>query len=293
MKKNDYIFGNYDQATLDQQYDNKSKIPNASSKLAQWLQKGVRARQNLNCELDINYSTHDRQKLDIFPTKEKRAPVVAFIHGGYWYSQDRELAHFLAPFYVASGVNFVSIGYRICPDVNLKEIVDDIGKALIWLHKHGAEFGANRDKLFVAGHSAGGHLAAMACGPFGEAKGLLKGGCSVSGLHDLSPIRLSYLNKWLNLDPADAKALSPIALVQALMPGSESLPPMILAVGTREGPEYTRQRNEFLCALREASQPVSSLDLEGSDHFSACEAFCTPTHALSRAMLNLIFCKEP
>lgn len=290
MLKAGEVFQGYDQAELDREYDNRSKVADSAAIADRWLARGKEARDAMSCQLDIPYGPHDRHKLDVFPAASPGAPILAFVHGGYWHSRDKSLAHFIAPFYVAAGINFVSIGYRLCPEVGVGDIVEDVRASLGWVHENALEFGANPRRLFVAGHSAGGHLAAMMCGPLGLAPGIIKGGCSISGLHDLEPIRLCYLNENLGLDQKTARALSPVALARSLEPGAaDGMPPLILTVGGDEGPEYARQRDDLAAALRFARRPVSIVENSASNHFTACEAFCDPSHPLSNAMLRLIF----
>lgn len=289
MTKFGAVFENYDQAELDREYDNRSKVAHAAAIAERWLAKGKEARDSMSCRLDIPYGPHDRHKLDFFPVATPGAPILVFVHGGYWHSRDKSLAHFIAPFYVAAGINYVSIGYRLCPDVGVGDIVEDVGAALQWVHGNASALGADPRRLFLAGHSAGGHLTAMMCGPTGMAPGIIKGGCSISGLHDLEPIRLCYLNHTLGLDQEATRTLSPVVLARALAPGSAgALPPLLLTVGGEEGPEYARQRDDLAAALRAVRQPVSIVENPGTNHFTACEAFCDPSHPLSNAMLRLI-----
>ena len=187
------------------------------------------ARNALSCDLDLAYGPHDRQKIDVFPAHRPDAPILAFIHGGYWHTRDKSLVHFLAPTYVAADVTLVSVEYRLCPEVTIADIVGDVTAAIEWIHANAETVGGRADKLHVAGHSAGGHLAAMLCGPKGRPD-LLKGGCSVSGLHDLEPIRLCYLNESLHLKPEDVAPLSPIVLARGLEKGGPRLPPHLLRV---------------------------------------------------------------
>lgn len=282
------VYAGYDQVGLDREYDNRSKVPGSAAIAERWLAGGKDARDAMSCRIDIPYGSHDRNRLDIFPVFSPNAPILAFVHGGYWHSRDKSLAHFIAPFYVAAGINFVSVGYRLCPEVGVAKIVEDIRAALGWLYDNARDFDADPNRLFVAGHSAGGHLAAMMCGPKGMAPGVIKGGCSISGLHDLEPIRLCYLNETLGLDSNAVKELSPVALARSLSADERALPPIILTVGGDEGPEYMRQRDDLMNALRGARQPVSVADNPGANHFAACEAFCDPSHPLSDAMLRMM-----
>jgi arylformamidase len=292
MATDGVICAGYDKIGLDREYDNRSKVADAASIAERWSANGKAARNSMSCRLDIGYGAHERHKLDIFPASPPGAPILVFLHGGYWHSRDKSLVHFIAPLYVAAGINVISVGYRLCPEVGIGDIVEDVRAALGWIHQNAMDFDADPRRLFVAGHSAGGHLAAMMCGPKGMEPGIISGGCSISGLHDLEPIRLCYLNETLGLNKETATALSPIALARNLTPTDgrdmASLPPLILTVGGDEGPEYARQRDDLVAALRAARQPVSVVDSPGNNHFTACEAFCDPAHPLSDAMLRLI-----
>jgi len=283
------VFGNYDQAALDREYNNRSKVPESAEIAERWMHRGVEARSAMSCRLDIAYGPHERQKIDLFPCAQPGGPALAFVHGGYWHSRDRTLAHFIAPFFVASGINFISVGYRLCPEVGIGDIVEDVRSALVWVHENAEDLGLDGRRLFIAGHSAGGHLAAIICGPNGAPPGLIKGGCSISGLHDLEPVRLTYLNDSLGLDQQTARELSPLERARGLKPGAgPDLPPLLLTVGGDEGPEYARQCDDLEAALRAARQPVRVVESPGTNHFTACEAICDPSHRLSDAMLRLI-----
>ena len=278
-----------DQAAFDREFNNRAKVADADSIIARWYSDGQTARTSMSCRLDIAYGSHERQRLDIFPAPLPQSPILAFIHGGYWSSRDRAMAHFLAPFYVACGVTFASVGYRLCPEVQFEDVVDDARRAIAWLHANADSCGGDPKRLFVAGHSAGGHLAALLCGPQGPGMQVLKGGCSISGLHDLETIRLSYVNHMLNLDGETAKRFSPLAHALTIKPGTIHLPPLIAAVGDQEGQEYLRQRDSLVSALRQARQPVALIDIADGNHFSACEAFSDPSHPLQEAMIRMIF----
>jgi arylformamidase len=286
--ENYHVFRNYNQDMLDKEYNNSGKVLNVELIMDRWLELGRIACDSMETELDVKYGSHPRQSLDIFPTHTPDCPILVFIHGGYWSKRAKDIGHFLAPFYVNLGINFISLDYRLVPEVSIREIIDDVRSGIVWLNSNSEKFRVDRPQIFIAGHSAGGHLAALMCGPFGLPEGIIKGGCSISGLHDLEPIRLSYLNEILKLNAADAKAFSPLALAKALSPGNITLPPFIVAVGSEEGPEYLRQSSALAAALKTGEQRVLNIKLNMRNHFSACEAFSEPKSPLSKAMLNLI-----
>ncbi len=283
------IFGIYDQEGLDREYNNRAKIPNAAEQAEDWMRRGAEARDMLSCDLDIPYGTLHRQSLDIFPAAKQGAPVMIFIHGGYWHSRDKTLGHFLAPTFVAADVTLVCLGYRLCPEVTVADVLSDVRAGATWVAENIGARGGDTARLHLAGHSAGGHLTAMLAGPLGLPGGMIKSACTISGLHDLEPIRLCYLNEHLNLTEADVPGLSPIALAQGLAPGSAALPPLIVTTGGAEGREYLRQRDELVDALRTAGQPVRVVDQPGGDHFSACTALGDPNSELCQTVLRQIF----
>ena len=276
----------YDKAGLDAQYNNSAKVENALEIVGGWMAKGEEARAHLSCDLDIQIGAHPRQSLDVFPAGRRDAPILIFIHGGYWHLRDKTMAHFLAPTYVAADVTLITAGYRLCPEVTISDIVEDIRLSVRWAHENARKIGGDPNRIYIAGHSAGGHLTAMMCSSAGE-PGILKGGCSISGLHDLEPIRLCYLNEQLHLSADDVPRLSPTHLAETL-PSGTSLPPLMATVGGDEGPEYLLQRDGLVSALRAQKQPVSVVELPGRDHFTAKDAFADHTHELCQSMLRMI-----
>jgi len=284
-----YVFRSYDRAELDAEYNNRTKVPGAVDILHRWAESGRRVRKDFAVIPHIPYGTHERHRLDCFPAAAPGGPVLIFVHGGYWHTLDKTIAHFLAPTYVRAGVNFVAAGYRLCPEVRVRDAVADVARAVAWVHGNAeTEFGGDSSRIFIAGHSAGGHLAAMMCGPRGPGSRVIKGGCSISGLHDLEPIRLCYLNERLLLDAEEVRENSPVALARALPLRAPALPHLLLTVGSEEGPEYLRQCDDLAHALGDAGQPVSVVNSLSADHFTVCEAFSDPEHDVLKAMLRMM-----
>ena len=195
----------------------------------------------------------------------------------------------LAPAWVDAGVSLVAVNYDLCPRVSLEEIVKQILRASGWLWKHAEDYGMDQDRLYVAGHSAGGHLAAMmmaALWPVYEKdlpRDLYKGALALSGVYDLRPIvQVDWLNPDLKLDEASALKVSPAYLPPA------TRAPIVTAVGSKESSEFKRQ--DALLGARWKSAVTADIQVAGADHFTILDALCDQTSALftsTRKMMKL------
>jgi arylformamidase len=281
------VFRGYDQAALDREYNNRGKVPAAAEHLAWFPAASAATRATLACRLDLAYGPHPGETLDVFPTAGPRpAPLQVFVHGGYWHLLDKADFSYVARAFQPAGATTAVINYALIPSVDMDELVRQCRAAVAWLYRHAAELGADPARLHVSGHSAGGHLTAMLMATDWPAfadlpPGVVKGGAGISGLYDLEPIRLSYLNARLGLDAEAVRRNSPVHHVPPRAGG-----PLLLAVGGLEGPEYHRQTAELAEAWQRHGLPVEVLDLAGHDHFSIVRELDRPTTPLARAILT-------
>ena len=246
-----------DRAALDAAYNNSAAVANSAQIIADWQARSARVRAKHPDGLDLRYGPAERNRIDIFQAK-KDAPLLVFIHGGYWQMRSKELFAFLVPGPLAHGISVALVGYTLAPDKRLDGIVGEIRAAIQYLDSRG-------NRMILSGWSAGGHLAAMAMQMPAANAGLL-----ISGLYDLEPIRHSYINDKLRLDAMEAERNSPISL-----PAYSE--PVTVAYGASELPELRRQSEAYAKKVGQAKL----LRLPGHDHFTILEELASPTGALT------------
>ena len=221
--------------------------------------------------LESAYGTDPYQVLEVFGAGRPGGDVLLFFHGGGWTSGYKEWMSFMAPAFTAQGITFVSAGYRLAPRDVFPAGFDDAADAFAWVVRHIAAYGADPQRVFVGGHSAGGHWAALlaATSAWRGKRGLpvdaIRGALPVSGVYRFDavgglPTRPRFLGPCTD---ADSKA-SPLL---SLEPGS--CPPMLITHGSRDFPHLIQQAQQMISALRAAGVPVQSEVIEGADHFDA------------------------
>ena len=207
-----------------------------------------------------------------------------FIHGGYWHRFSKNEFSFVARAFQPAGAAVVVISYALIPTADMDELVRQCRAAVAWAYRNATSFGGDRERLTVSGHSAGGRLAAMLLATDWEAfaglpADVVKAVSGFSGLYDLEPIRLCYLNDVLNLTPEVALRNSPVHLVP------ETPRPTLIAVGGDGGPEYYRQSADLVAAWRKQGVPCELMDMAGHNHFSIVAELERPDSQLSHAIL--------
>jgi len=269
------LYRGMDRAALDAAYDNTAAVRNSAALLADFDARSAQLREAYPQHLDQRYGTAERHRIDYFAA-EKPGPVLVFIHGGYWQMRQKETFSFIANGPLAHGIHVALPGYTLAPAITLDGIVTEIRAALRWIAQHCALHGGDARRIIVSGWSAGGHLTAMAMDEPG-----VKGGLAISGIFDLEPIRLNYLNAKLGLDPAAAHQLSPLHHLPA------QSPPLMLACGGGELPELRRQSALYAQARAHAGLPGRLTVLPDHNHFTILEELARPDGALTGLVREL------
>lgn len=280
------IFLGYDREALDREYDNRRKVADFADYLTRYATESAAARREFPCRLDVRYGPSAGETLDIFPAPgSAAAPVHVFVHGGYWRAMDKADFSYVARAFRPAGAAVVVINYALLPSVDMDELVRQCRAAVAWVYRNARSFGGDAQRLFASGHSAGGHLAAMLMSTdwpafAGLPADVIKAGCGISGLYDLEPIRLCYLNADLRLTPEQARRSSPIHTVPARSG------PLLLAVGGLEGAEYHRQTDDLALAWQKRGLACEVIDMPGLNHFAIADQLNDPGRELSRAILR-------
>ena len=278
-----------DPAWLEQQYNNRARVPGHAAHFQKWADASALTRQQSDCALDLAYGSGAGETLDLFRTAAPQAPVLVFIHGGYWRSLDKSQHSFVAASFNAEGALVVVPNYALAPAVSIEHMALQLTRALAWVWHNAATHGGDPSRIVVAGHSAGGHLATMllSCRWKEVDADLpaqpLAGALSISGLYDLEPMRLTpSLQADLRLTPASVRRLSP-----AFFPRPKGR--LFTVAGDQESEEFLRQNQLIRDQWGPTAVPMCET-VPGADHFSILRQLADPDarlHALGRQLLGL------
>jgi arylformamidase len=239
------VFLDYDQAALDAAYDQAAYAPNREQLIKRRIRDSELARHRVGEPERLAYGPAEIERLDIYHTGRDAAPVFVFIHGGAWRSGRSKDFAAPAEMFLAAGAHYVVPDFAWVQDVggNLMVLADQVCRAIAWVYDNAAHLGGDPNQLYVGGQSSGGHLAAVALTTdwprdFGLPADIIKGGMCVSGMYDLTPVRLSARSNYVEFDDAMVAALSPIRHLDRLHA------PLIVAYSTCETPEFQRRQTE-------------------------------------------------
>ncbi len=261
----------------ERHYNARAAVPDYPDFFARWTARSAAFRESARCRLDIPYGKSARQRFDLFAAAAG-APLLMFIHGGYWQGLDKPMFSFVAEKLVEAGIAVAVIDYDLCPAVSIDDIVAQMRLAVDALRQNAHRLGFDAQQLYVSGHSAGGHLTAMLM-----ADAQISGGVAISGLFDLAPLIDTTINDKLGLDPSSARRNSPLFMTPA---GNA---PLLLVVGSDESAGFHQQSDRLAAAWGDRCR---RLDLADRHHFSVVEALAEGDSALFRAVKAMILANE-
>jgi arylformamidase len=277
----------HDSAFLEREYNARAAIPEHPQIFARWAEQGAITRRLRACLIDLPFGDTAAERLDYFPTRVESAPLLVFIHGGYWRSLDKSDFSWLAPPFVQHGVALALLNYGLAPATPIEDIVRQQIRALAWLYRNGDRLGFDPERIVLAGHSAGAHLTAMMMAALWPVVAtdlparLVKGGLAISGIYDLAPlVQADFVNVDLRLDAARARRVSPIHLP----PATDA--PLITAVGGLESSEFHRQT--ALIGRTWKGVVRRDVPIAGKNHLTVVDELANPASPLFDAALELV-----
>ena len=265
---------------LEREYSPSSCVDDIQVYIDAYIQQSKAAEDQCGVLKDLRFGQHPDEMLDLFPSNSPNAPLVAFIHGGYWQQLSKDESTFAGPGFVDNGVAYAAINYTIAPAGTMEQMVDQCVAAVVWLSENAEEYGIARERIVLAGHSAGAHLAAMVMLRLRNAypQHPVKCGILISGVFDLRPLLHTYVNEPLGLDEERAMALSPQLM------DLTGLPPTMVCWGENETNEFKRQSREFAAAHQAAGGTSQHFEVAGCNHFDIIQTMNDPDSVLGGAI---------
>jgi len=269
-------------------YDQAKWAANMQHVLARYASLSDATRMVIGNAKHISYGAEEQEGLLLYRSDKRHAPVVIFVHGGGWRSGSAKDFIFPAEMLLGAGVHFIAIDFFTISEAkgNLRTMVDQVRRAIAWIFSNSDQFGGDRSRLYVVGHSSGAHLAGMALSTrwvdFGLPSNLIRGGFLVSGIYDIGPLRHTSRVSDMHIDDRVERDLSPIHQLSNLAP------PLLVAVGTAESPEFRRQAHSYVEAGAKADKKLRMIVGEGYNHFEILETLGNPYGVLGRNLLALL-----
>jgi arylformamidase len=277
-----------DRAGLDAQFNNRAMVPEHVGMYERWQQMCAKVFEDFPCRRDVAYGKSPRETMDIvLPTGAGPNPALLYIHGGYWMSRSKDDQTFLARAYAEAGIAFVLVEYDLMPAVRMADIVRQCRQAIAWVHANAAELGIDAERLYVSGHSAGGHLTAVMAQTDWQAEmrlpaATLKGGIAISGIFDLRAMAGCYLQDTLGLTDDEVATWSPQF--------SEKAPaiPLLVVPGGAESDAFRHQSRNLVNTWNARGARCRYLEPAGCNHFTILSAFADPANELCQATIDLV-----
>ena len=256
---------------LEKGYNVRLLVDDFDGLIEKWSKWSEDFRANADSSLNCQYGDGEKDKLDIFRCGMPNAPLFIFIHGGYWQRGDKSIYSFVANSFVNSGIDVALIGYQLCPEATMTNIVEKIREAIVWIWNNADEYSISKNRINVSGHSAGGHITGMVLATCWKEvsknlpDNLVKTGIPISGLYQLNPIRETTIADALGLDDAESLALSP----HFFEPQTQA--PILVTLGGGETPEFHWQTDNFVNKWKGFKASLDYFAEPDVDHFGIVE----------------------
>ena len=275
------------QEEIDSEYNIEHLVPDRLALVARMAEESARTRETLEAFLDVSYGPTLDETVDIFPAAAPGAPILIFIHGGYWRSFSNKDFSLVAAGPVARGMTVAAMNYSLCPKVTIPEITRQSRAVVAWLYREGPRFNGDPGRIFVCGHSAGGQQVGMLAatdwrGDYGLPADVVRGGIPISGIYDLAPLAHSWLQPKLALNHEIIRRESPLYNIPS------GGPPLLISLGENESLEFHRQAAVYLDTWKANGLQAELLVQPGKNHITAVEDLARPDSPLCTALFDFV-----
>jgi arylformamidase len=287
--KGPVVWMDMDQVELDAAYNQAFYAPLRMQNISRWASSSEATRARIGQPMRESYGPTAVEKLDVYRTKRTKAPIFVFIHGGAWLGGEARNYAFPAEMFVNAGAHYVALDFIAIKEANgdLRVMAEQVRHGIAWVYKNADKFDGDRDRLYIGGHSSGGHLCGVALVTdwqknFGLPSDTVKGGLCMSGMYDLKPVRLSKRSSYVKFTDEMEQAMSSQRHLDLLRA------PIIVTYGTNETPEFQRQSRDFSGVVKAAGKPVELVAAPNFNHFEMAESVGNPYGPNGRAALALM-----
>lgn len=269
---------------MEYQYQPRESVPEFPELSKVRAAQAKRVRETAKSWLNIAYGNSARESLDIYAADKPGGPVLVYIHGGYWRSGSKEENCNWVPTFTQRGVTVVLVEYDLCPQVTVTDIVRQTRASIAWVAKNILRYSGDPSRIYISGHSAGGHLTALALAYDWTSEGLapdcIKGAVATSGVFDLDMVMKISVQEQVRMTPEIAKLNSPF-----LNPPKVKCP-LVVAVGGAEPKGWQQMSEDYFNYAKQQGIAADYLVVAGANHYTMSEHLLDDRSPLTRAMIK-------
>jgi arylformamidase len=269
---------------MEYQYNPRESVPEYPELAKVRAAQARKVRATAKSWLNVPYGNSPREMLDIYAADKPGGPVLVYIHGGYWRSGSKEDNCNFVPTFTKRGATVVLVEYDLCPQVTVTDIVRQTRSAIAWVCKNIIRYSGDPARIYVSGHSAGGHLTAMALAHDWATEGLpldcIKGAVATSGVFDLEMVPKISVQEQVKLTPEAAKLNSPF------LNAPKVKCPLVVAVGSDEPKGWQRMSEDYYNYCKQQGMSAEYLIVPGANHYTMSEKLLDETNPLTQAMIK-------
>ena len=283
------VFMDYDQIELDASYDQAYFEPLISQVIKRLSSNSDAVRARIGMPRRVSYGQSEIEKLDIYRSNQPKAPIFIFIHGGNWRIGSAKDAGYAAEMFVNAGAHYIALDFAPVTDVggDLGVMAAQVRRAIAWVYTNAGSFDGDAERIYVGGHSSGGHLCGVALTTdwqkdFSVPATIIKAALCISGMYEMTPVRLSWRRTYVNFTDSMAEAMSSQRHIDKINA------PVTVMYGTFESPDFQRQNRDFAAAVKAAGKPVQLIAAANYAHQEMAEALGNPYAPVGRAALAMM-----